>query len=74
MSDNTTAANLVRQNAGRESNPIFIYFGGSILFQKNIWSFLFRHIKNIEKPPLKQTGLKFNTMACVFQPVINTKK
>lgn len=71
MNDNTVA-NLVRQNTERELSSIFIYLavgvceGEGVSFRKIFGSFCSVTLKNITKPPLKQTGLKFNTMACVF--------
>lgn len=62
MNDNT-GTNLVKQTTERYSSLIFIYLGGRVLFPKIISYFLFRHIKNNEKPPLKPTRLKFNTKA-----------
>lgn len=75
MNENA-AANRVRTLKENRVQYLYTWLWGErgVLFQKNIWSFLFGHIKNITKPPPKQTELKFNTMACVFQPVINIKK
>jgi len=62
MNDNT-ATNLVKQTVERDSSSMFIYLGGRVLFPKNISWFLFRHIKNNEKPPLKQTEIQHNGMS-----------